>query len=508
MKVGVYTRFWETAGGGEVYAGTLAEVLAGDHDVELVCETEIDVHRLESRLGLRLAHLPRREIGDVDDAAFAAATETYDLFMNCSHGSQRPNGARFGVYVVHFPDFGPAPEIPAYARVLGRLLRHGGRIEWGRGFHHEESDGVRSWRWTGGCATFKVHVPAGRRVILGLDLSKEARPPGTEADVVVEVDGDGRWTIPAAEARGSLVMPMSGGGQPVTVTITTPTFSPRTTFGVDDPRELGVQLERLFLHRAGLAGVVTRRLPAAATEPKAHEFLGSYHAVVSNSPFTSKWIKRRWRRASTLIEPPVRLRSAGPKSHLILTVGRFFARGSGHSKHQLEMVRAFGALSQQVPGWELHIVGGCSDVDRPYLDLVREEVGGLPVSLHVNAPVDELDDLYERAAIYWHAAGLHEDVDQHPERMEHFGISVVEAMSAGVVPVVVAAGGPADIVRPGLDGLHFHTEAELVSQTIRLVREEELRSRMSASSRDRASEFGRDRFEAKVRALVADACRP
>ena len=35
---------------------------------------------------------------------------------------------------------------------------------------------------------------------------------------------------------------------------------------------------------------------------------------------------------------------------------------------------------------------------------------------------------------------------RHPERFEHFGITVVEAMAAGAVPLVFGAGGPAEIV--------------------------------------------------------------
>ncbi len=56
---------------------------------------------------------------------------------------------------------------------------------------------------------------------------------------------------------------------------------------------------------------------------------------------------------------------------------------------------------------------------------------------HVDAPGAELADLYARASIFWHAAGLGEDAEDDPNRMEHFGISIVEAMSAGAVPVVL-----------------------------------------------------------------------
>lgn len=506
MKVGVYTRFWNTAGGGEVYAGTFAEVLAEDHHVELLCETEIDVDRLEARLGLDLRGLPRRELGELDDVAFANATADYDLFVNCSHGSQRPNGSAIGLYVVHFPDFGERV-VPGYVRAIGRPFRHGGRVEWGPGFHHQETDGNRSWRWTSGCATLRVHAPSGRRLVLEVDLSKEARPPGADAEVVVEVADAHRAVLPAGTVRGRLSVPIAGVDGPITVTITTPTFSPGEMFDVDDPRQLGVQVERVSLRGTGLGDAVARRLPEGATKVEGHEFLASYQAILSNSPFTSRWIKRRWRLPSTLLEPPVRLRSPGPKANVILSVGRFFGPMSGHSKRQLEMVRAFAALSSQVSGWELHLVGGCSEVDRPYLEQVHDEVGSLPVSLHVNAAVDVLDDLYERAAIYWHATGLEEDASQHPERMEHFGISVVEAMSAGAVPVVLAAGGPADVVRRGMDGLHFGSRQELVASTIRLIRDERLRSRMAASSEDRASEYGRDRFADKVRALIAGFLR-
>ena len=503
MRAAVYTRFWDTAGGGEVYAGTFAEILGEDHEVDLLCESTIDVDRLNSRLGLDLSSFGRRAFGDIDDAEFSDLTAGYDLFVNCSHGSQRPNGARLGLYVVHFPDFGPQPDVPPYIRAVARRLRHGGRVEWGPGFNHEESDGVRSWRWTSGRATLRVHAPRGRRLLLELDLSKEARPPGSDVEVVVEVAGVPSASLPAGVPRGRVAVPIVGDATAVPVTIATPTFSPGEVFGVDDPRELGVQLERATLRGTRRVDAVSRWLPEGTLDPEPHEFLGSYQAIVSNSAYTAKWIKRRWRLSSSLVEPPVRLRAPGDKERVILSVGRFFGPESGHSKRQLEMVRAFGAVAADAPDWRLHLVGGCSDVDRPYLEMVEKEIGDLPVTLHVNTSASELDDLYARAGVYWHATGLNEDAEVHPERMEHFGISVVEAMSAGAVPVVLGVGGPAEVVRRGVDGLHFTTAAELVSQSIRLVRDDEMRARMAASSVARASAYGREAFARKARSLVS-----
>ena len=82
-------------------------------------------------------------------------------------------------------------------------------------------------------------------------------------------------------------------------------------------------------------------------------------------------------------------------------------------------------------------MGGCGPEHRPYLDEIRSAAEGLPVTLHPEASGAELRDLYGRASIFWHAAGLGEDPDRHPDRFEHFGITTVEAMSAGAVPVVI-----------------------------------------------------------------------
>lgn len=163
--------------------------------------------------------------------------------------------------------------------------------------------------------------------------------------------------------------------------------------------------------------------------------------------------------------------AAGDKQQIILSVGRFFDAAAGHSKKQLELVETFGRLWRRgdLDGWSLHLVGGCSEEQRPYLDRVRSAAAGLPVDLHVDAARREVEQLYGAASLYWHATGLGEDPTRHPHRFEHFGITTVEAMSAGAVPIVFDHAGPREVVEDGVSGLVFRDLDGLAATTRTLV---------------------------------------
>ena len=116
-----------------------------------------------------------------------------------------------------------------------------------------------------------------------------------------------------------------------------------------------------------------------------------------------------------------------------------------------------------LPGWELALAGGCDGANREYFLAARRAAIGQPIAVHVNATGEHVRRLLAEASIYWHAGGFGEDPERHPERFEHFGIAVVEAMAAGAVPLVFAAGGPAEIVQDGVNGCHWRTLDELVT---------------------------------------------
>jgi glycosyltransferase involved in cell wall biosynthesis len=288
------------------------------------------------------------------------------------------------------------------------------------------------------------------------------------------------------------------------------------------PGEVPTARDRLR-SRVGVVGVkaltLPPRLPQRLREVQAAfdrrvarvEFVPSYTRYLANSRFTASWVERLWGHPGDVLHPPVRptVRPA-EKAPLILVLGRFFDPSYGHSKKQHELLATFRELHRRgaVPGWRLAIVGGCDGKNRDYALAVKRAARGLPVEVHVNATGAVVERLLGEASLYWHGTGLGEDPERHPERFEHFGISVVEAMAAGAVPLVFGAAGPAEIVRDGVDGIHWRTLDQLADATTDLVGDPDRRAALAAAAVERASDFSATRFAERLTALVeSDAPR-
>jgi GT2 family glycosyltransferase/glycosyltransferase involved in cell wall biosynthesis/SAM-dependent methyltransferase len=210
----------------------------------------------------------------------------------------------------------------------------------------------------------------------------------------------------------------------------------------------------------------------------------------------------------TVVHPPVpQMRGdARRKKPMILTVGRFFV--GGHTKRHDLLIEAFRALrARHGEAVEFHIAG--SSMARPedldYLERLRAMAQDLPVVLHVNCTASTLSSLYRDAAIYWHATGLAADLDQHPEHAEHFGISIVEAMSAECIAFAFDAGGPREIITDGVDGFLYGATGELVARTLDVLSpaDADRRIRIGKAAGLRSMTFAEHRFIDRMR----EACR-
>ena len=236
----------------------------------------------------------------------------------------------------------------------------------------------------------------------------------------------------------------------------------------------------------------------------------SYSTVVAISRYSAEWVGKFWGRRPEVILPPCA--DMGPpaaaKRKRILHVGRFFADAAGqehHHKGQGVLLETFkGMTGLHRAGWELHLAGsvGGDEESAKYTAALTQSAEGFPVKFHFNAGLDELRDLYRTAAVYWHATGFGYPASAHPAKQEHFGITTVEAMSAGAVPVVYCSGGQKEIVTHEVDGLVWDDTERLASQTHRLADDPDLRERLSRQSVASSKRFSREAFAVSVDRVV------
>lgn len=231
----------------------------------------------------------------------------------------------------------------------------------------------------------------------------------------------------------------------------------------------------------------------------------SYTQLWAISRFSQNWTQTYWQRTSHLLYPSVAIEQIRPqpKQRLILNVGRFFA--GNHNKKHLVMIDAFKQmLDQGLQGWELHLAGGSMSgfVHEEYLSQIRAASENLPIYLHVDLERSALIDLYGKSAIYWHASGYGEDESKEPHKFEHFGITTVEAMAAGCVPVVIGRGGQPELVEHNVNGLLWQSQPELVSLSAELIRNQALMDRLSKAAIARSHHFGQSIFRNRLHELL------
>jgi glycosyltransferase involved in cell wall biosynthesis len=207
-----------------------------------------------------------------------------------------------------------------------------------------------------------------------------------------------------------------------------------------------------------------------------------------------------------VVAPPISdlvVSDRAKKPYQILSVGRFFVHG--HSKNQHMLITAFRELLKKYPEATLVLAGGLAlgSVHREYLDMCRDLAEDLPVTFQIDAERDEISSLMESSSIYWHGAGFEVDPGLYPERCEHFGISLVEAMGSRLIPVVVGNGGPDEIVQFGVNGFKYQSLEGLVRRTgLIFDLDDQSREMMRESARARFEEYYRFDFDAAWTSLA------
>lgn len=221
--------------------------------------------------------------------------------------------------------------------------------------------------------------------------------------------------------------------------------------------------------------------------------------VVCNSVYTKKFIDKKFSINSDVIYPPIDTKlfsTQEKKENLILTVGRYSSLPNGSDFKKLTtMIETFKKMVDKgLSGWRFIIVTSYLPDEVENIERLKDSVKKYPITVYENLDQKDLIQHYKHAKIYWHASGFGEDLKVFPERAEHFGISTVEAMSAGCVPVVINAGGQKETVMDGKNGFVWDTIDELIKKTEKLIENNVTYYKFSKACIDSALQFDKDKF--------------
>ncbi len=222
------------------------------------------------------------------------------------------------------------------------------------------------------------------------------------------------------------------------------------------------------------------------------------HAVVCNSKFTKSYIDKTFHIDSHVLYPPVEINTyiKTKKENIILNVGRFGIQQSGSSfKKQDVLAEVFVRMVKNgLTGWKLVFVMNVSEKDLGIANEFKKKYSKYPILFHINQSNDTVWEMYRKAKIYWHAAGFGENILKNPDRAEHFGMSTVEAMGAGAVPVVYGAGGQVEIINSSEVGMIWNTEEELIANTLEIIKNVKKWENISSGAKKRAGDFSKEKF--------------
>ena len=226
----------------------------------------------------------------------------------------------------------------------------------------------------------------------------------------------------------------------------------------------------------------------------------NYDSIIVNSNFTREYLEKNYIINSdiidiiypptTIIHPPKNNKQLlNAKEDIILVVGRF-----APDKKILFLMRQFKEILKSYPTYKMHIAGTPTPYHCNYYKNMIAAAKGYPIKLHPQISKIELDKLYKKSRIYWHAKGYGES---DPILFEHFGITTVEAMNNGCIPIVINKGGQKEIVDHKINGFLWDNTEELHDYTNAVINKG-INSKITENAIKKSTIFDDDIFRKKI----------
>ena len=189
------------------------------------------------------------------------------------------------------------------------------------------------------------------------------------------------------------------------------------------------------------------------------------------------------------------------KENIILFVGRFSQLEQAKNQHILvDIFKKF--YKSGYNNWKLILAGGTEVGAEEYLLNLKKQVGNYPIEISESPNFNALKNLYGTAKIFWSAVGYGVDEEKTPKKVEHFGMSLIEAMTAGCVPLVYSAGGYKEIIKDGDNGYLWNNSREILRNTKLLIKNNNIYRTISDNAKKDSKKYSYEKFAEQVKNIL------
>jgi glycosyltransferase involved in cell wall biosynthesis len=237
--------------------------------------------------------------------------------------------------------------------------------------------------------------------------------------------------------------------------------------------------------KSGLHWALYDKLVQSVTK----NLLGNPKLVFCNSSWTVEKFENVYGNSLKveILHPPVDVEffskvAENKRENMVVTVSRFTP------EKNLEKIID---VASELRGFSFKLIGNKAKYSEPAIDRIEKRIRELKndnVELLFNVPRDKLREILGSAKYYL-----------HPPFAEHFGISVVEAMSAGCIPIVFRDGGAwYDVVSKIDNTLGYYNIREVPNIIREIEKDEKLYEELRRKSLEVAGMFTYDMFKKRL----------